>query len=161
MNGSPLQKEDNASKKIPRERKKRSNSSGKRISRTHLKAVILPDPIPIPPKPKPKPPEDDKNECLGTIGPVIMDWETEERILALKSHTSQNASASEAQRDSMRKSLGNSEKTELEAGAIGQKSGACLNTLTFALARSSQGKKGKNTERVHWEPPHKRNMHLE
>ena len=160
MNASPMGEKDHESTKPLKKKNKGNLSQDTRVrldgNRIQSKAVIIPpDPLPS----NPKPPWEEMKGSLDTMGHVTMEWETEERILAPKSNTSQNTSTFVVPGGSLLNISDNIKKKELEPSTPGQNSVTFHMGPTFVRASSSQdAKERKSTERVHWEPPCKLTM---
>ena len=96
------------------------------------------------------------------MGPRTMNREQEDRILALKSNTSQNPPTSVVPRGSMLNNSDNGNENDLQQRTKDHNSVSFYNDQTFVWASSFQDdKEGKDTERVHWEPPTKLTMRQE
>ena len=157
-NVSVIQEKNDKSRKPLKKNKKKGNlSHEKRVradgSRIQSKVVIIPpDPLPS----NPKQPWEEMKESLDIIGSATMNWETEERILAPKSNTSQNSSTSLVPAESLLDISENIEKNQPEPRTLDPSSVNSHTGPTFVWASSSQvGKESKDNERVHWEPPSK------
>ena len=97
---------------------------------------------------------------MGNIGSVPIEWEPEERILALKLNTSQNSSTSVGPGRTLLNSLDSSKENELEQRTSDQNPVSLHNGPSLERIGSSQDDKElKDTEKVHWEPPCNLTMH--
>ena len=157
------EKNDKSRKPLKKNKKKGNLSHEKRVrldgSRIQSKVVIIPpDPLPS----NPKQPWEEMKESLDIIGPATMNWETEERILAPKSNTSQNSSTSLVPAESLLDISENIGKNQPEPRTLDPSSVNSHTGPTFVWASSSQvDKESKDNERVHWEPPSKLTMRQE
>ena len=100
------------------------------------------DPFPLHPKPP-----DEVNIKDMNMGVATMEWETEDRILALKSNTSQNSSTSVV--GNVLLHTDSDWRREPQGQSMDQK-----HTSAYVWVSSSQvDKVGEETARAHWEPP--------
>ena len=88
-----------------------------------------------------------------------MDWETEERILAPKSYTSQSPSTSVVPTRFPHDKSDDIKKREVKGISRSQKYGRSCDNLTYVRTASSQVAKDENTDRVHWDPPCEQSTH--
>ena len=102
----------------------------------------------------PKQPDEVNDEDMS-VGIATMEWETEDRILALKSNTSQNSSTSVERTGLLH--TDSDWRREPQDQSMDQK-----HTTAYVSASSSQiDKVGEETARAHWEPPCNQPIHQE